>query len=454
MVKRRFLNRVNRTLILGVAVFSPRFAGFGGRCSWGRVDGFVSVPGVDGAGSGRAARGGGGAARAQLFLADLSQDDREAIDAALTVLLDDPSLDVRRTLAETLALYETAPRHLIVALAGDLADVAEPVFRRSPSLLDAELIEGIRGGSPIVQRAIARRPWVSEAVSAVLVQEGEAEAVLALLKNAGSDVTTESFELAAARFGAEPEVRAALFSRRDLPIHVRQSIIATLAQRLDQLVPTATLTIPQKRLDAIARDACDRATVMLAAQADEDGLEDLVDHLCQSGQLTTTLLVRAIAAGQIRFFEAALARLSEMPAARVFALLSSGRERPLSALFLKAGLPERAHPVFHIALEIWRRTDWEEGYQSEKRFARQMVDRIVAGFQAGAPHEVEDILALLRRIASEAAREAARATLQEARRLALGANPEDLMISSDLPSMPSASPRPTTACRPCRKPPN
>lgn len=365
------------------------------------------------------------------FLADVSEEEREAIDAALTLLLDDPALDVRRTLAETLALYETAPRHLIIALAGDRAEVAAPVFQRSPSLLDAELVDGVRTGGVPVQLAIARRPWVSETVSDAIAREAEGPAALALLQNPGSDIGVDAFLMLVDRFGADAAIRTALFSRADLPIFVRQALIARLAQRLDQLIPAAVRAIPPKRLETVARDACDRATVILAEQADEPTLEDLVDHLCESGQLTATLLIRAMCAGQIRFFEAALARLADMPPERVYGLLSAGRDRPLSALFRKAGLPERTHPVFLIALGIWRSSAWEDSPAGQKRFVRRMIDQIVARFQADAPPEVEDILALLRRIASEAAREAARALVTDARRRELRARLEDPMLTSD-----------------------
>ena len=54
-------------------------------------------------------------ARAYLY-SDLSDDDRDAAEAAMMILLDDPSPTVRRALAEALARSPDAPREVILAL--------------------------------------------------------------------------------------------------------------------------------------------------------------------------------------------------------------------------------------------------------------------------------------------------------------------------------------------------
>ena len=92
---------------------------------------------------------------------DLTPEAREVIVAALTLIADDPSPDVRRALAEALSIHETAPRHLIVALSQDLPAVAEPIFRRSPCLIDSELTAAVALGTPSIAKAVASRPWIS-----------------------------------------------------------------------------------------------------------------------------------------------------------------------------------------------------------------------------------------------------------------------------------------------------
>ena len=338
---------------------------------------------------------------------DLAPEAREVIEATLTLIADDPSPDVRRVLAEALSIHETAPRHLVVALSQDLSVVAEPLFRRSPCLIDSELVAAVALGAPSIVKAIACRPWISFEVADAIAAEGDREGVLAMLANTGADLDGEAFATIAARLGGDGAIREALFSRRDLPLAVRQSLIAALGEKLGHFLVGRAWIAP-KRAGVMLREACDKATVFIAGSADEAELAALVEHLCASGQLTTALLIRSMCEGHIRFLEAALARLSGLPATRVYALLIDGRPGALRALFARAGLPERSHAAFLAALDVWRELDYDGRDGDKPRYGRRMVERILTRYQEFAPGEVDDLLAMLRRLAAESARTAAR----------------------------------------------
>lgn len=346
---------------------------------------------------------------------ELTPEAREVIEATLTLLVDDPSPDVRRALAEALSIHETAPRHLIVALSQDLPAIAEPIFRRSPCLIDAELTAAVALGAPSIQTAIASRPWISFEVADAIAAEGDRAAVLAMLANDGADLDGDAFATIAARLGGDGDVREALFARRDLPLAVRQSLISALGEKLSRFLVGRAWMAP-KRAGVVLREACDKATVFLAGSADEAELAALVEHLRASGQLTTALLIRAMCEGHIRFLEAALARLSGLPAPRVYALLIDGRPAALRALFSRAGLPERSHAAFLAALDVWRDLDYDGRDGDEPRFGRRMIERVLTRYQEFAPGEVDDLLAMLRRLAAEGARTAARDMLAARRR--------------------------------------
>ena len=96
-------------------------------------------------------------ARAYLY-SDLPSDTRAEAELGLATVLDDPSALVRRALAEALASAADAPRHIVLALAADQAEVACVVLGRSPMLEEAELIDCAAVGDALAQAAIARRP--------------------------------------------------------------------------------------------------------------------------------------------------------------------------------------------------------------------------------------------------------------------------------------------------------
>ena len=106
-------------------------------------------------------------ARAYLY-SDLTPSIRAEAALAMTSLLDDPSALVRRALAEALGGASEAPRHVILALAGDQSDVAAAVLQRSPVLTDADLVDCAALADVVAQCAIARRPNLGRGAAAAL----------------------------------------------------------------------------------------------------------------------------------------------------------------------------------------------------------------------------------------------------------------------------------------------
>src|SRR5690606_5186823 len=82
-------------------------------------------------------------------------EDRCEAEAALTLLLDDPSPKVRAALAEALSMSRHAPPQVIAALAADQEEVAACVLIRSPLLTDLDLIDRAAASTGPIQALIA-----------------------------------------------------------------------------------------------------------------------------------------------------------------------------------------------------------------------------------------------------------------------------------------------------------
>ena len=93
-------------------------------------------------------------ARAYLY-SDLTAPVRAEAALAMTALLDDSSVLVRRALAEALCRAREAPRARILALAGDEPEAAAPVLQHSPVLTEADLVDCIATGDAEAQTALA-----------------------------------------------------------------------------------------------------------------------------------------------------------------------------------------------------------------------------------------------------------------------------------------------------------
>jgi uncharacterized protein (DUF2336 family) len=284
---------------------------------------------------------------------DIPEEDRCAADAALTFLLDDPSVKVRMALAEVLSMSRVAPPQVVSALAGDQPEVAELILARSPLLTDGDLIERIRVGVSAIQAVIADRPLVSMAVSAAIAETGDAEACVVLLENVGADIAGLSFKRITERFGGVARVREVLVPDRRLPAECRHELLVRLGEALMES-PLLRAIFHGERAGRVLKDAWLKASVTLIDRTPTSEFPALVEHLRLRGDLTPRFLIRALAHGKIDFFGASLVALTGYSHERVGELVANGFDSALYALVRKAGLPERTFIVMQRALEIWR----------------------------------------------------------------------------------------------------
>lgn len=361
-------------------------------------------------------------ARAYLY-SDLTPDDRAAAEGAMIMLLDNSSPLVRHALAEALAWSDKAPPPVIHALAADQPDIAAIVLARSPLFIDADLVDLVATGTAAVQTAVAHRIPLQCAAAAAIAEVGCAEACLVLIENAGAEIAGFSIDRIVARFGHVAAIREALFARDGLSSATRQALVAKLSVTLADFV-AAREWLALERAHRVAKEACEKATVALAAEFPDVEVRPLVRHLCASGQLTAGLVLRALLSGNVVLFEEALTELSGLPLARVRSLVHDNGSNGLRAIFDKAGLPPSTWPAFREAIAAMRKSTHFGKSGGASRLKRRMIERVLTGCEKADIGDVEPLLTLLRRFATEAAREEARAYCEQ-----IVASVDELMLT-------------------------
>jgi uncharacterized protein (DUF2336 family) len=345
-------------------------------------------------------------ARAYLY-SDLSRDDRVAAEGAMLMLLDDASPLVREAMAQALAASTESPPSVILALAGDLPEIAAIVLERSPLLIDADLVDRVGSGEPWAQAAIARRRLLPRAVAAALAEVGSPEACLILIESHDAEIPTFSLERLIERHGHLAAVREALLARADLSAAHRQALVVKLSATLAGFVIDRNW-LAEERAQGIAREACEKATVAIAATSEPGDAARLVRHLRESAQLTPGLILRALLSGNVALFEQALVELSGLPAARIASLVHDRHGAGLRALYDRTGLPAAAFPAVQAALDAMHESGFAGEPGGAARLKRRMIERVLTSCEDHPSADIEPLLMLLRRFATEAAREEAR----------------------------------------------
>jgi uncharacterized protein (DUF2336 family) len=116
--------------------------------------------------------------------------------------------------------------------------------------------------------------------------------------------------------------------------------------------------------------------------------------------------------GNVTLFEEALAELTGIPVTRISGIVHGRGEGSLHALFEKSQLPPSTYPAFKEAILAMR-----EGFVYDPggaaRLKRRMTERVLTRCEDADLGEVAPLLTLLRRFATEAAREEARLFCEE-----------------------------------------
>lgn len=323
--------------------------------------------------------------------APLTDEDREAAHKILRLLANDAAEMVRRAMAVTLKSSDLLPRDVARKLAADVDTVALPIITFSPAFDDEDLIEIVRAGSVVRQTAVASRPRVGRDVAQVVAEVAAEPAVRTLAANDNADISESALGLCVDRFGGSSEVVAALAYRQVLPLSVTERLVALASETVREHLVTRHALAPETAI-RLALGARERATVDLVDQASAHAdLGAFVAGLNARKALTPSLLLRALARGQMALFEHGLAELTGTPHSRAWLMIHDAGPLGLRALYDRAGLPPRLFQAFRAGVDTWRALQAEGADTTGEAFRERMLER----FLTQRPNAPRDDLAYL-----------------------------------------------------------
>ncbi len=344
------------------------------------------------------ARAQGASALARAYLhCDLPAPVRAEAVLAMTVLLDDPSILVRRALAEALCRAHDAPRAVVLTLAGDEPEAAAAVLRYSPVLTDADLVDFVASGDVVAQIALAGRPNLPPRAKAALAETGQFDAVRALIGNFEIDLSAELLQHIFARFGDDPSLRDGLLERPALPAALRARIVVAAAK---DLAVEASQWMAPLRAERVAREARDQAICTIASSCRPDERAELTRALRAAGALTPALLLRSLLGGERTLLSHTLAELSGLPLPRVAAFMLEPQGEGFAALARRAGLKAGVLLAFRAALAAIKAQAAEGG----DTLKLPLVQKVIDACELIDDPALAKVRALMWRFAAEAAK--------------------------------------------------
>jgi hypothetical protein len=151
------------------------------------------------------------------YVSDRCDDEQVAqYDEVLCQLAELVEAEARAHVAKLLAPLDRAPGNVVVKLANDTIEVAQPLLEFSNVLTDDDLIDIVAGQSEAHRLAIAGRTLVAERVGEAIVTHGEQPSVERLIKNPNAELGPSSLRLLVEKAATDAELAANLRGREDI----------------------------------------------------------------------------------------------------------------------------------------------------------------------------------------------------------------------------------------------
>lgn len=329
----------------------------------------------------------------------LTPRERELAQEILGYLVLDLSAQVRVALSVALCDMPNVPHEIVLTLAHDIDDVAQPILENSKVLTDADLAELALSGSARKQGMIAGRVGLGIKASSAIALGADRSAVLRLITNDGVVLQPEVLDTILQRYSEDEDILDPMARRKDLPLRIVERIVTFVSKGLrDHLVEK--YRIDPKSAAVLEDQARERTLIAMMDQERSENLDGLLAQLVETGKLTSSLLLRAICAGEIDFVTKGLAIMTSIQTERAARLINDVGPLGFRALHARAGMPELYYPAFRGALDVLREIAQQESKPSKAELAQMVMSRVAPLYRDVRAHDLTLLIDRLTRAAN------------------------------------------------------
>jgi uncharacterized protein (DUF2336 family) len=319
------------------------------------------------------------------------------------LLVRDAEWRVRKTLSHHLNTSSDLPRDVALSLANDVAQVAVPMLEFSAILDDEDLIAIIDSSREAAKwQAIARRELVSAPVCDALVHTDAEDVAQTLIENAGAQILDASLLHVVETMAENESIVEALMERGNLPVVCVERIFMKVSDAMRRRL-IEEYQVSRHLVEGRFEYAHEMNTLGLAGRSDDVNVEALVRHMRKQRKLTSSIVLRALCVGDLRFFEHAMAELTDIPVVNVRRLMLDAGEQGFLSLYRLSPLPPAYYAAVKCLLELVL-AETHNGREHPQDFNRLMVEKIVAKGYDSTVEYMPLLLAIIKGNASEPSR--------------------------------------------------
>jgi uncharacterized protein (DUF2336 family) len=285
-------------------------------------------------------------------------------------------------------------------LAHDIEQVSLPILEYSNVLGDTDLIAVVESSRELAKlTAVARREIVTEYVSDALLQKQNDVVAITLLENKGAEISEHSLLHAVEAMAEHESVIEAMMNRGGLPVVCVEKIFMTVSDHMKKKL--AEQYHVSRHLIAGKLDfAREMTTLGVSGRSDNLNVEALVKHMHAQRKLTSSIVIRSLCVGDLRFFEHAMAELTDVPLDNVRRLMLDAGPNGFKALYRLSPLPPAYYDAVKKLLDLALDAT-HNGHEHPEDFSKRMIDNIISNGYDLSIEYMPLLLAIIKGNASE-----------------------------------------------------
>lgn len=330
----------------------------------------------------------------------LSAREKDVAIEIFRLLVRDAETRVRAQLSKHLHSCEDLPHDVALKLAHDSEFVSVPMLEFSNVLGDTDLIAVIESSRELAKlAAVARREIVTEYVSDALLHKRNDEVTVTLLKNKGAEISEHSLLHTVEAMASHESVIEAMMERGGLPVVCVEKIFMTVSRHMKKKL-AKQYHVSRHLIEGKLEYAHEMTTLGMAGRSDNINVEALVKHLHNQRKLTSSIVIRALCVGDMRFFEHAMAELTDVPIDNTRRLMHDAGTNGFKSLYRLSPLP----PAYYEAVKKLLDLAMEETKSSHAHpidYSKRMIDSIVKNGYDLSIEYMPLLLAIIKGNASE-----------------------------------------------------
>ena len=225
------------------------------------------------------------------------------VEAMLTQIVDYGKPEARKKLSQVLQNSPNAPESVIMKLALENIDIAEPVLRHSPVMSEKMLLELVKRCKTKKISVIAGRKNLSERVILKLMEMEKTEITKTILENKQASLTIEAYRMIVERHHKDKLLQM-VASRHDLTKH-------GLLKLLNVLSPSAAERI--QKISKISKVASLNSYTYFHNEDEKYEIRKYIGILYAKNMLNSAVVINFLCKGDVYSFIYSLSKLSGIP---------------------------------------------------------------------------------------------------------------------------------------------